>query len=228
MQAFSKIDLPDTPVRNPLACATYMLWGIYPPDMIESLPDAALADLWSLSQSRARLVRSGGSFAKFRRSVAADPTTAEERANQARIKANRAETTDPRPRRECRDRLLAKIIIKRGSAVVPALLFEEAPNAVANAVLMEEAPERDSSSATSTVTQEATEGTCSASTEVEPVPRAADAANPDKATLRHQSWSRARNIIWEGFAAVWTRILATTATLHDWLVRFTLGDGPPE
>lgn len=228
MQAFSKVDLPGEPIRNMPACATYMLWGIYPMDQIEALPDVALADLWALSRSKARLVRSGGSFAKFRRSVATDPATSEERARKARIQANRAETSDPRPRPEWTDRLLTKLVVKRDGASVPALLFEETPKAVTSPSMTEGEPEQDSSSATCITTQEPMESSRGMLTEIEYVPRAASPAGSGKNTLWIRFLYKVRNVVREGFSAVRTSVKSATAPISSWFVRFMPGDAPPE
>lgn len=126
LTAFSKADLPDHPLRNPAACATYMVWGICPPEITTTLPDEALAELWALSRTRARLVRSGGGYAKWKRSATASPAEAARRAQRAQVKANRAATADPRPRPAWTDRLLAKVMVRVDGKRRAALLFEEA------------------------------------------------------------------------------------------------------
>lgn len=126
LTAFSKADLPDTPVKNPAACATYMVWGICPPEITATLPDEALADLWALSRTRARLVRSGGGFAKWKRSATAEADEAARRAHRAQVRENRSATADPRPRPAWTDRLLAKVMVRVDGKRRAALLFEEA------------------------------------------------------------------------------------------------------
>lgn len=67
LTGFSKAHVPEEPVRKLVACATYMVWGICPPETTVELPDGALSDLWRLSQSKARLVRKGRVFSKWTR-----------------------------------------------------------------------------------------------------------------------------------------------------------------
>ncbi len=121
---FSKPDLPDDPVRNPAACATYMLWGVFPPEELLTWPDHALGAAWELTQSRARFVRSGGSFAKWKRSGRDPAFEASARAERARRRENRKSTMDPRRAAAHGDRFLAKVWASIAGKRVPALLFE--------------------------------------------------------------------------------------------------------
>lgn len=158
LAAFSKADVPDEPVRNVAACATYMVWGICPPEETIGLPDDALSDLWALSQSKARLVRKGERFGKWKRETA-EPIDEHERERRERIRKNRAETADPRPQPEWRDRLLAKTKVTIDGEKVAALLFEKRRPVSEGDGVAESAAPIDSSSATVGTTQDSTNAT---------------------------------------------------------------------
>lgn len=225
LQAFSKADVAsNVPVKNAAACATYMVWGICPSENVAMMPNDALADLWALSRSRARLVRPGGAFKHYRRLKAAEAQpTDEERNGEARIKANREETADSRACSTWADRLLAKIIVQREGKAVPALLFEEAPIAVTPAT----AP--DYSSATGFIIQEAQDVPESPSVQTAEKTKDDTTTGPLK-PRRVPIWRRiccevgknVRNAI----AVVRPRIEAATATLRDLLGRFISVDPP--
>lgn len=157
MTRFSKVDLPDDPVRRPGACATYMLWGIFPPDELMAWPDHALRAAWDLTQSRARLVRSGGAFASWKRSSRDPAAEAAARADRSRKRANRAATADPRARQVAGDRFLARITARISGQAVKALLIEEYPRLepqVTRAPRGHGGSPSTKTSATSSVTQE--------------------------------------------------------------------------
>lgn len=124
MSKFSKIDLNTHRIRNPEAVATYMLWGIWRNETMLLWPDHALCAAWSLTQHRFRLFRTGGAFAKWRasrRSPNAKLASAIEKATKQR---NREETADNRQHVYTGDKLLSKVMIRRGGKKVAALLYE--------------------------------------------------------------------------------------------------------
>jgi len=228
--AFSKADVgSDVPVRNAAACATYMIWGICPYESVTMMPDDALSDLWALSKAHARLVRPGGSFKQFRKlkSDEALPTD-EERAEKARRKANRQETADPRTHSRGADRLLAKIIVQRGDASVPALLFETAPKAKTPA--SGGTTTLGYSSATSFITQ-AHQEVCESS-HVPLVEQGLADKETHACKARHvPAWrqivSAAGKRLQSVIAVVRPRIEAAAAALCDLMSIFMFGDGPP-
>ncbi|WDZ77148.1 hypothetical protein PWG15_01150 [Ensifer adhaerens] len=124
MTKFSKIDLPDGPVRKAAAIATYMLWGIFRNEVMITWPDHALKAVWGLTQSRFRFVRSGGSFAKWKASRRPPEEQMERTLADGRKERNRKETADPRQLVFTGDRLLSKVIVKIRGVRVAALLFE--------------------------------------------------------------------------------------------------------
>ena len=124
MSKYSKVDLPDDSVRNPAACSTYMLWGIYDPKELLTWPDRPLMAVWELAQSRARLVRTGGGFALWKRSRHDPAQEASAREERARRRANREATKDPRKRQLSGDRFLAKIVARIRGKMVRAALWE--------------------------------------------------------------------------------------------------------
>lgn len=155
MTKFSKIDLPDGPIRRAAAIATYMLWGIFRNKVMITWPDHALQAVWGLTQSRFRFVRSGGSFAKWKASRRSPEEKMEQSLDKERRERNRAETADPRHRAFTGDRLLSKMIVKIRGVRIAALLFETTKNENPGAVgisLPDAGPMY--SSATISVTQE--------------------------------------------------------------------------
>jgi hypothetical protein len=158
LTAFSKADVPDEPVRNVAACVTYMVWGIADPEETVELPDAALSDLWALSQSKARLVRKGERLGKWKQKTA-EPIDEHERARRERIRKNRAETADPRPQPKWRDRLLAKTKVTIDGKKIAALLFEERRVTSEDTAATTSACPVDSSSATVVTTQDSANDT---------------------------------------------------------------------
>ncbi len=163
LTAFSKAHVPEERVRNPGACATYMIWGICRPNETAELPDDALSDLWQLSRSKARLVRNGSRLSKWRRDNCAavkDP----ESVRQELLRRERRKATNSTPRPEGRDRLLVKTKATINGKRVAVILFERlaaAPEgAVATApVVPEQTSSEDSSSATSDTTQDSIDDT---------------------------------------------------------------------
>lgn len=155
MTRFSKVDLPEDPVRSIPAAATYMLWGIFPPDEMDNWPDAALAAAWEVASSKARLVRVGKMLSDWRRARVDHASEDAARVERARIKRNRLETADRRERPTGSDRLLARIVARVRGMQVAGLLFEEASSNPTPPSRREEPPRlEDSSSATSVTTQE--------------------------------------------------------------------------
>lgn len=227
--AFSKPDVgTDFPVRNPGACATYMVWGVCPYDNVASMPDDALADLWALSQSRARLVRPCGGFREFRRSKTADATSKESKADRARIRANRAATAAPRSEPTGSDKLLAKITMERGGKVIPALLFEEgAPKATERHGAI---PREDSSTAIGVLTQDHQEEP-KAPLDCSSGPGHDRAAASSKKTASVPIWRRLCRIIGSLIktAAIGARSCSDTAKaiVRELLGRATPVDDPP-
>ncbi len=128
MTKFSKVDLPDSPVRRAAAVATYMLWGIFRNKVMMTWPDHALHAVWGLTQSRFRFVRSGGAFAKWKASRRPPEERMERTMHKRRRGQNREETADPRNVVFTGDRLLSKVVVKVRDVRIAALLFEAAKN----------------------------------------------------------------------------------------------------
>ena len=103
---FSAAYTPYRPVQNPAAATTYSLWGVLDHAEFVTWPAEAFEAAWDLSQSKARLVRTGGSFAAHRRAEKeqqADPAATAERARRRR---NRAQTAYDGPRKALGQRVL--------------------------------------------------------------------------------------------------------------------------
>jgi|GEM_PF-4808245 hypothetical protein len=128
MTKFSKIDLPESPIRRAAAVATYMLWGIFRNNVMITWPDHALRAVWGLTQSRFRFVRSGGAFARWKASRRSPEEKMLRTLDKGRREQNRAETADPRPVVFTGDRLLSKVIVKIRGVRIAALLFEATKN----------------------------------------------------------------------------------------------------
>lgn len=128
MTKFSKIDLPDSPIRRAAAIATYMLWGIFRNRVMITWPDHALRAVWGLTQSRFRFVRSGGAFAKWKASRRSPEERMERTLEKGRKDQNREETADTRNVVFTGDRLLSKVIVKIRGVRIAALLFEATKN----------------------------------------------------------------------------------------------------
>jgi len=159
LTVFSKADVPDDPVRNAVACATYMIWGIADPQETIELLDDALSDLWRLSRAKARLVRTGERFGKWR---AAARAAERERQGLSRKKTKR--TANPQPQPEGHDRLLAKTMATIGGKKIAAMVFERSPvvseeNGAAPSTVPVGTSLADSSSATIRITQDSTNPT---------------------------------------------------------------------
>lgn len=125
---FSKIDLPESPIRRAAAVATYMLWGIFRNNVMITWPDHALRAVWGLTQSRFRFVRSGGAFARWKASRRSPEEKMLRTLDKGRREQNRAETADPRPAVFTGDRLLSKVNVKIRGVRIAALLFEATKN----------------------------------------------------------------------------------------------------
>lgn len=128
MTKFSKIDLPESPIRRAAAIATYMLWGIFRNNVMITWPDHALRAVWGLTQSRFRFVRSGGAFARWKASRRSPEEKMQRTLDNERRERNRAETADPRKQVFTGDRLLSKVMVKIRGVRIAALLFEAAKN----------------------------------------------------------------------------------------------------
>ncbi|MBY4592851.1 hypothetical protein [Rhizobium redzepovicii] len=128
MTKFSKIDLPESPIRRAAAVATYMLWGIFRNNVMITWPDHALRAVWGLTQSRFRFVRSGGAFARWKASRRSPEEKMQQQLDKGRREQNRAETADPRPVVFTGDRLLSKVIVRIRGIRIAALLFETTKN----------------------------------------------------------------------------------------------------
>lgn len=105
---FSKTDLEIDAIKNIAACATYILWGIIDHRELVDWPPAAFQEAWDLTVSKARLLRTGGDFAAWRRAEreqrASDP---EAKAAKARKARHRAETAYQPDHADVGDRVLA-------------------------------------------------------------------------------------------------------------------------
>jgi len=154
MTKFSKIDLPDNPIRRAAAVATYMLWGIFRNRVMIKWPNHALRAVWGLTQSRFRFVRSGGAFAKWKASRRSPEEKAARTSDTDRRARNREETADPRHLVFSGDRLLSKVVVKIRGLRIAALLFETTKNEDVKAAGTSAAAEPMYSSATISVTQE--------------------------------------------------------------------------
>ncbi|WP_027992457.1 hypothetical protein [Sinorhizobium meliloti] len=154
MTKFSKVDLPDSPIRRAAAVATYMLWGIFRNRVMITWPDHALQAVWGLTQSRFRFVRSGGAFAKWKASRRSPEEKAARASDKARRVRNRKETAYPL-QVITGDRLLSKVMVKIRGVSIAALLFEATKKQdVEAARISHSAAESMYSSATVSVTQE--------------------------------------------------------------------------
>jgi hypothetical protein len=211
LTAFSKADVPDEPIRNVAACATYMIWGICPPEETIGLPDDALSDLWRLSQSKARLVRKGERLGKWKQKTA-EPIDEHERARRERIRKNRAETADPRPQPRWRDRLLAKTKVTIDGKKIAALLFEERrPVSEGNGVAESAAPV-NSSSATVVTTQDSANDTIADVAKSDDTSKTNTPAKAQERGIGRGVWDRTSKLVKATTAAV-ARALRVSTTL---------------
>lgn len=211
LTAFSKADVPDEPVRNVAACATYMVWGIADPEETVELPDAALSDLWALSRSKARLVRKGVRLGKWKQKTA-EPIDEHERARRERIRKNRAETADPRPQPRWRDRLLAKTKVTIDGKKIAALLFEERrPVSESNGIAESAAPV-DSSSATVVTTQDSANDTIADVAKSDDTSKTNTPAKAQEQGIGRGVWDRTSNLVKATTVAV-ARALRVSTTL---------------
>lgn len=171
MTAFSRAHVPDDAVRSAGACATYMAWGICPPEEIIGLPDEALSDLWRLSRSKARLLRTGDRFAQWRRAARAAEEAERRKLGLSKEKRRRG---NPLPEPDGHDRLLAKVKATVNGKKVVAMLFERRStmsDGVARSIDSAPAPLADSSSATSDIAQDSATGTVTDFSETSEAPR---------------------------------------------------------
>ncbi|QDL99522.1 hypothetical protein FLL57_20375 [Rhodopseudomonas palustris] len=220
LTAFSKAHVPQEPVRKVAACATYMLWGICPPEETVLLPDEALSDLWRLSQSKARLVRKGRLFGKWTRQ---DVVTIDEheRERRERIKKNRLETADPRPQPAWRDRLLARVKATINGSKISALLFEERRGMSEDGAKEESRSRVDSSSATVATIQDSADGTIFDAAETIDVPETdAPAKAPERAKDGGQ-WDGARKLVRAATAIVARALRVSTMRLGEFARRLS-------
>lgn len=151
---FSKVDLPDYPIRKAGAVATYMLWGIWRESEMLTWPDDALAAAWGLSRKRCRLFRAGGGFAKWRSAVRPITSKANLKPCADIVAANRKETAHSPRREPTTDRILARVLVRYGSRRVAALLCENRTTAGTEASCPSAVRSDEYSSANSVVTQE--------------------------------------------------------------------------
>ena len=150
---FSKIEAKDQLIRNLEAAVTYMLWGIIDPEKLLTWPHTAVKAVWDVTTAKARLTRTGGRFAKWRRDAREerrDPAAQEARRRKAE---NRAATAYEGARLPSGDRVVARlnltlngearegVLIERGAPSAmpsppPETTFGEAPVSVEPAPLM--------------------------------------------------------------------------------------------
>lgn len=126
---FSVVHLKRGKIQNPEAVSTYMLWGIWRNKNMLAWPDHALKTAWNIAKARFRLMRTGGSFQKYRASLSAAKTAEKEAGNltisKEVVAANRQATVAPRMTKyETGDRVLTRVTIKRDGQRVAALLYE--------------------------------------------------------------------------------------------------------
>lgn len=151
---FSKVDLPDYPIRKAGAVATYMLWGIWRESEMLAWPDDALAAAWELSRKRCRLFRAGGGFARWRSAARSIAPKANLKPSAEIVATNRKETAHSPRRERTTDRILAKVLVRYGSRRVAALLCENRTTAGTEAGYPSAIRADEYSSANSVVTQE--------------------------------------------------------------------------
>lgn len=123
---FSKIEAKDTPIRNLEASVTYLLWGIIDPEKLVTWPEAAVKAVWGITTARARLMRTGGAFAMWRREKregARDPEAQKARRRKAE---NRMETAYQRARLPSGDRVVAKLTLTLDGQPREGVLIERA------------------------------------------------------------------------------------------------------
>jgi len=214
LTAFSKADVPDDPVLNVAGCATYMIWGIAPPDETVELPADALSDLWRLSLSKARLVRTGRRFGEWKRTTAGavDDYGSQQRK---RIRENRAETADPRQEPQWHDRLIAKVKATVGGKKVAALLFEERSAASDRDGAAASEVAVDSSSATIDITQDSMNDTVIGDVPPNDVYKTDAPTTASERGIGRSARDRTRKLIETGVVVVARTIRASTTWLRE-------------
>jgi hypothetical protein len=216
LTAFSKADVPDDPVRNAVGCATYMIWGIADPQETIELPDAALSDLWRLSRSKARLVRTGERFGKWR--TAARAAEAAERERQ-RLSKRKKRTTTPQPQSDEHDRVLAKTFATINGRKIAVMVCErrsavpESDGAVPS-IAPVDTPSPDSSSATSGITQDSINDTPIQVAGTNDTPKTITPANAPEQRIDGGIWNRAGKSIRTVVVAAARTISAFALLLH--------------
>lgn len=123
---FSKIDAKDHSIRNLEAAVTYMLWGIIDPEKLLTWPQPAVKAVWDVTTAKARLMRTGGRFAQWRRQAREDrkdPAAQEARRRKAE---NRAATAYERARLPSGDRVVARLNLTLNGEAREGVLIERA------------------------------------------------------------------------------------------------------
>ncbi len=123
---FSKIEAKDQSIRNLEAAVTYMLWGIIDPEKLVTWPQSAVEAVWKITTAKARLTRTGGRFAKWRREAREerkDPAAQEARRRKAE---NRAATAYERARLPSGDRVVARLSLTLNGQARDGVLIERA------------------------------------------------------------------------------------------------------
>lgn len=123
---FSKIEAKDQSIQNLEAAVTYMLWGIIDPEKLVTWPQPAIKAVWEVTTAKARLMRTGGGFAKWRREAREerkDPAAQEARRRKAE---NRAATAYERARLPSGDRVIARLNLTLQGEEREGVLIERA------------------------------------------------------------------------------------------------------
>ena len=216
LTAFSKADVPDDPVRNAVACATYMIWGIADPQETIGLPDDALSDLWRLSRSKARMVRTGERFGKWR--AAARAAEAAERERQG-LSKRKKRTTTPQPQSDEHDRVLAKTFATINGKKTAVMVCERRSvvpesDGVVPPVAPVDTPSPDSSSATIRITQDSTNDTPVQVAGANDTPQTNTPAKVPEQGIDEGIWNRAGKSIRTVVVAATRMLRASTALLR--------------
>jgi hypothetical protein len=217
LTAFSKADVPDDPLRNAAGCATYMIWGIADPRETIELPDDALSDLWRLSRSKARLVRTGERFGKWR--AAARAAEAAERERQG-LSKRKKRTTTPQPQSDEHDRVLAKTMVTIDGRKIAAMVCERSPvvpesDSVVPSVSPVDTPSPDSSSATSFTTQDSINDPTIQVAGTNDTPKTNTPAKAPEQRIDGGMWDRAGKLVKATTAAVARTLHVSTAWLRE-------------
>ncbi|MCX7321624.1 MAG: hypothetical protein NT113_19805 [Hyphomicrobiales bacterium] len=217
LTAFSKADVPDGSVRNAAACATYMIWGIAPPEETIALPDDALSDLWRLSRAKARLTRTGRSFGAWRHAQTA--------CQEQDLPKQKRRTASSQPQSDQHDRLLAKTVATIKGKKVAALLYEKrralSELDEVNLPTSAAVPSKDSSSATIDVTQDSLDYTIFDTAQVIDV---SEADVPATATERAKDggrWDGAKKLVRATTAVVARALRVSTVRLGEFARRLS-------